>query len=201
MPRYRNETIEIDAAGNTWVRSEDTDHHEPILIRQWWQLNTTPGQRMLSDELNGAEAESRGDGYYSVYHQRLGSTTVRLPHGGQTFSTRRQRTQLLPPKGYPKAAWRHGRWVHQTDTTRDLGRGREGKVISDITMTHEEAVREDQHKRELQEAQMMAEDWKYKGNKALERGDRVKAEKHFAKAQPWLDKMNRLLGNGDGSEA
>lgn len=192
-------TIDI-IDGDTFIRSDDTDYTDPVLVRQWWQVNTTEGQRVLSPEYNGLTANSRGDGFYVVFHERLGSTTIRLPYGGGTFSTRRQRIELLPPKGYPKATWSRGVWMHPTDG-RSLGIGREGKVISERVLTHEQAVQEDKHNRELREAEQMAEDWKYKGNKALERGDHVKAEKHFAKAQPWIDKMNRLLGNGDGSES
>jgi len=200
MPRYRKETIEIDDKGNTWVRSEDTDHHEPILIRQWYRVNTTTNPRVLRAEWNGVEADSRGDGLYTVYHERLGTETVRLTHGGNTFSTRRQRVQLLPPKGYPKAVWRHGMWVHQT-AGRYLEGMREGAVISDVSMTHDEALAEDNRRRELHEATHMAEHWQHLGNLAAERGNHTLAEKHFARSQPHRDKMNRLLGNGDGSEA
>lgn len=47
----------------------------------------------------------------------------------------------------------------------------------------------------LQTATERASDWQYKGNVALERGDRVAAEKAFEKSQYWRDRMNRLLGN------
>jgi len=50
------------------------------------------------------------------------------------------------------------------------------------------------------EAEIMASSWLYKGNKASERGDKKLAERHYARAQKWFDKMNRLLGNGDGSK-
>jgi hypothetical protein len=53
----------------------------------------------------------------------------------------------------------------------------------------------------LIEAEQMAGQWLYRGNRAAERGNAELAERHYARAQKWHDKMNRLLGNGDGSEA
>ena len=40
--------------------------------------------------------------------------------------------------------------------------------------------------------------WLSLGNQAAERGEHEKAERHYAKAQRWQDRMNRILGNGDG---
>lgn len=201
MSRHRTETIEIDDKGDTWVRTEEADDTEPILIRQWYQLNTVQGQRVLHADYNGVAANYHTDGFYGVYHERLGAASVPLPHGGQTFSTRRQRTQLLPPKGYPKAMWHRGKWHPGGAFQRDLGIGREGKLISDITLTHNEAVTEDAKRRELQDAEQMASHWLYLGNRAKESGKLALAERHYARAQPHHDKMNRLLGKGDGSEA
>jgi Tfp pilus assembly protein PilF len=55
-------------------------------------------------------------------------------------------------------------------------------------------------KQALREAEEMAELWTYRGNVASERGESEKAERHYERAQKWLDKTNRLLGNGDGSD-
>jgi len=53
---------------------------------------------------------------------------------------------------------------------------------------------------EMREAENMAAHWLYLGNRASERGENEKAERHYARAQKWHDKMNRLLGLGDGSD-
>lgn len=55
-----------------------------------------------------------------------------------------------------------------------------------------------QRQDELQHATEMAELWQYRGNRAVERGDEELAERHYERSQKWRDKMNRLLGNGDG---
>lgn len=52
---------------------------------------------------------------------------------------------------------------------------------------------------ELQDAEQMAGRWLYLGNLAKERGDFDLAERHYARGQKWHDKMNRLLGHGDGT--
>lgn len=48
-------------------------------------------------------------------------------------------------------------------------------------------------------AMEMAGKWLHLGNLASERGEKDKAERHYARSQKWHDEMNRLLGNGDGS--
>jgi Tfp pilus assembly protein PilF len=50
-------------------------------------------------------------------------------------------------------------------------------------------------------AEQMAGHWLALGNEASERGKQELAERHYARAQKWHDKMNRLLGNGDGRDA
>lgn len=45
------------------------------------------------------------------------------------------------------------------------------------------------------DAEARAADWLAKGNRASERGNRDLAERHYAKAQRWLDKANELRGN------
>ena len=45
------------------------------------------------------------------------------------------------------------------------------------------------------EAEQRASKWLADGNEAEERGNAVKAEKCFAKAQFWLDRLNLLQGN------
>ena len=52
----------------------------------------------------------------------------------------------------------------------------------------------------LQYATTMAEYFTYHGNKANERGDKELAERHYDRAQKWHDKMNQLLGNGNGTD-
>ncbi len=37
--------------------------------------------------------------------------------------------------------------------------------------------------------------WLAEGNEAHERGNKVKAEKLYAKSQYWLDRYNKLAGN------
>ena len=44
-----------------------------------------------------------------------------------------------------------------------------------------------------------AAQWLHLANLASEKGDHVKAEKLYGKAQHWQDRMNHYLGNGDGS--
>lgn len=44
-------------------------------------------------------------------------------------------------------------------------------------------------------AETLGSKWLADGNEAEERGNRIKAEKCFAKAQYWLDRYNRLAGN------
>lgn len=53
---------------------------------------------------------------------------------------------------------------------------------------------------EIQNASDMAGMWLYRGNRAAERGEYEKAERHYERSQKWVDKMNRLLGNGDGTD-
>lgn len=62
-------------------------------------------------------------------------------------------------------------------------------------MTAERPVPEDQ----LIEAEEMAGMWMHRANLAAEAGDHARAERHYGTAQKWQDKMNRLLGNGDGT--
>ena len=52
----------------------------------------------------------------------------------------------------------------------------------------------------VQRAAGMAEEWTFKGNNASDKGDHDKAERHYQKAQVWMDRMNVLLGNGDGCQ-
>lgn len=54
----------------------------------------------------------------------------------------------------------------------------------------------DKHRAELAEAERLAALWQYRGNRAAERGDYAVAERHYARSQPWRDKMHDLLGNG-----
>lgn len=202
MPLYHESVLEIDEHGDTYVRSRDTDYSTPKLVVQWWKVNRCSGERVshVTPEYNGAPVTSYGNGAHSVYHERLGTATFRLPEGGGQLSCRRRHVELLPPKGYPRAVWKRGTWRHHNDD-RDLGIGREGVVISDTAYTPEEAKREAERVEQITKAQRMAEDWTYKGNIARERGRLELAERHYARAQPWLDKLNVLLGNGDGSEA
>jgi hypothetical protein len=51
------------------------------------------------------------------------------------------------------------------------------------------------------DAEAKAGTWLAEGNAALERGDKAKAEKCFAKSGTYLDRANRLRGYGDGSDA
>lgn len=53
---------------------------------------------------------------------------------------------------------------------------------------------------EANECCRMASMWLYRGNIASEKGNKELAERHYARCQKWQDKMNRLLGNGDGSD-
>jgi hypothetical protein len=39
--------------------------------------------------------------------------------------------------------------------------------------------------------------WLAEANQASERGDHAKAEKLYAKGQFWLDRLNKLTGNGE----
>lgn len=55
-------------------------------------------------------------------------------------------------------------------------------------------------KEAIQHATEMAAHWLALGNQASEQGDAELAERHYARAQVWHDRMNRLLGNGDGSD-
>lgn len=201
MALHHTSVLEF-ADGDVFVRSEDTDYSTPKLVTQWWKVNRQRGERPghLTPEYDGLPVSSRGSGFYSVYHDRLGSAVFRLPEGDTQLSCRRRYAELMPPKGHPKAIWKRGAWHHHKDD-RELGIGREGKLISDTSLAPEEAKREAKLKDDIANAQRMAEDWNFKGNVARDRGDLELAERHYARAQPWLDKLNRLLGNGDGSEA
>ena len=44
-------------------------------------------------------------------------------------------------------------------------------------------------------AEVRASKWLADGNEASERGDKVKAERCYEKAQFWLDRYNKLAGN------
>jgi hypothetical protein len=44
-------------------------------------------------------------------------------------------------------------------------------------------------------AEHLASKWLGDANEADERGDRKRAERCYAKAQFWLDRLNKLLGN------
>jgi hypothetical protein len=48
----------------------------------------------------------------------------------------------------------------------------------------------------LSKAERLAAHWLYLGNRASERGEQEKAERHYERAQRWHDRMNALLGNG-----
>ncbi len=50
-------------------------------------------------------------------------------------------------------------------------------------------------KNDLHKAEQMAAKFLHLGNLAAERGDKELAERHYARAQKWHDKMNELLGN------
>jgi hypothetical protein len=56
------------------------------------------------------------------------------------------------------------------------------------------------NKEQAREAEQKAAMWLHWGNLARERGDRDLAERHFGRSQKHHDEMNRLLGNGDGSD-
>ena len=45
-------------------------------------------------------------------------------------------------------------------------------------------------------AERLAGWWLAEGNEAAEKGNKAKAEKCYDKAQYWLDRYNRLTGNG-----
>jgi Tfp pilus assembly protein PilF len=47
----------------------------------------------------------------------------------------------------------------------------------------------------LQHAEKMCGHWLYLANQAAEKGNKELAEMRYKKAQPWLDKINRILGN------
>lgn len=49
------------------------------------------------------------------------------------------------------------------------------------------------------EAEEKAGMWLHRANVAAERGETEKAERHYERAQRWLDEANVLRGNGDGS--
>ena len=49
------------------------------------------------------------------------------------------------------------------------------------------------------DAEQKAAHWIYLGNKAEERGEHDKAERHYQRAQAHMDAMNRAIGNGDGT--
>lgn len=49
------------------------------------------------------------------------------------------------------------------------------------------------------EAEARAARWLARGNDAKEQGKDALAERHYARAQAWLDLANRLRGNGDGA--
>ena len=66
-----------------------------------------------------------------------------------------------------------------------------------VTKQQEKAM----NKSKARDAEQKAAHWLYLGNKAAERGENEKAERHYAKAQRWQDAMNRALGNGDGADA
>jgi len=67
-------------------------------------------------------------------------------------------------------------------------------------VTGNETQGKDMNKKAI-DAEQKAAHWLYLGNKAAERGEKAKAERHYEKAQKWQDAMNRALGNGDGSDA
>jgi hypothetical protein len=46
------------------------------------------------------------------------------------------------------------------------------------------------------EAEVKASKWLADANEASERGQKAKAERLYAKAQFWLDRYNKLAGNG-----
>jgi len=48
----------------------------------------------------------------------------------------------------------------------------------------------------LIQAEQMAGMWLARGNAAEERGDKEIAERHYERSQKWMDRMNKLLGNG-----
>lgn len=49
-----------------------------------------------------------------------------------------------------------------------------------------------------EECESAAAYWLYLGNRAAERGEDEKAERHYEKSQTWHDRMNETLGNGEG---
>jgi hypothetical protein len=67
------------------------------------------------------------------------------------------------------------------------------------TATYDDILRRQREAR-ARHAHEMAARWLHLGNLAHERGAEALAERHYARAQKWHDKMNRQLGNGDGSE-
>uniref|UniRef100_A0A6M3M7W1 Uncharacterized protein n=1 Tax=viral metagenome TaxID=1070528 RepID=A0A6M3M7W1_9ZZZZ len=110
--------------GQLCVRYETTYDDEPILVMHWWPIGEwTRDVRggisgLAPSDVIGNELRSHGDGVYSERDSKL---RFRLRDGGATMPIRTTETDLLPPKGYPKATWRWGNWQKGT---RDLGIGR-----------------------------------------------------------------------------
>lgn len=46
---------------------------------------------------------------------------------------------------------------------------------------------------DLQEVERLAAHWLWLGNRASERGERAKAERHYQKGQKWHDRMIEIL--------
>ena len=47
----------------------------------------------------------------------------------------------------------------------------------------------------ISEAESFAGMWLHRGNVAAEKGKHELAERHYAKSQRWLDRLNTLIGN------
>lgn len=60
------------------------------------------------------------------------------------------------------------------------------------------AIGEHRRRMALIDAEVRGSMWLANGNEAAERGNKKRAEVCYRKAQFWLDKYNRLAGNGDG---
>lgn len=56
------------------------------------------------------------------------------------------------------------------------------------------AKKQSKPKRDKRYIDFMAQDWLYKANIARERGDKELEQRHLARAQVWLDRLNEIDG-------
>ena len=59
---------------------------------------------------------------------------------------------------------------------------------------HAEIKTSEDKREEYHKAEMLAGMWLYRANLAAEKGDHEKEQRHLARAQKWLDRMNELDG-------